>query len=136
MSFNTANHSWSQCDIAINGKILTGIRGISYDTEQSKEHIYGKGNEPLGIGRGNKKYEGELKLLKYELDALVANSPLGDLMRLKFDVTISYANDQGAIVRDTIQGCEFTKITKAVNQDDKMVELTLPIIALRIQNNV
>jgi hypothetical protein len=134
--FDSRNFSWSELEVAVNGRIVTGIRGVSYDVEQDKEHIYGKGSSPQGIGRGNRKPMGEIRLLGGELSKLIASSPLGDLLRLRCEITVVYADALGIITKDILTGVEFTKVSRSLSQGDMFMEVNLPIIMLDIKYNV
>ena len=135
--FNSREYSWADIQIQLQGRRVIGVRGIKYKVSQEKEAIYGAGNEPLAIGRGNKSYEGEITLLQSELEALT-RSTNGDIIDLPpFDIIVSYApKDGGPIVTDIIRYAEFKEVEKGMSQGDKNMEISLPFIALKIDKNV
>ncbi len=139
MAFNSKEYSWADVEIQMQGRKVVGARGVKYKTSQEKEAIYGSGNEPKAIARGNKSYEGEIELLQSELEALTATAGSGaDIVDIvPFDIIVAYApKDGGAITTDIIQFAEFTEVEKGMKQGDKNMEVTLPFIALGIQKNV
>ena len=117
------------------GRFVTGLQGVSYMSRQEKEYVYGTGSEPRAIQHGNRSYEGELKLLQSELEALIAAAPEKDALDLQFDIVVSYtARGNPQIITDTLKACEFTEVPKGMQQNDKQMEITLPIIFLRLNH--
>lgn len=131
--FNSREYEFADITVITGGKDIIGLRGVKYSSKQDKEAIYGKGNLPISIQKGNKSYEGELSLLQRELETLEANSPKRDLMNLQFDMVVCYGNPSNgdAMVTDKLIGCQFTEETKEMKQGDKFMEVSLPFIFLR-----
>ena len=67
---NTREYEWSDVNVIVAGRPVTGIRGVKYSSKQEKELLHAKGNKPIGIQHGNKTYEGELTLLQSEYEAM------------------------------------------------------------------
>lgn len=136
-TFNSQEYSWAEVTVVMLGRPLIGIQGVKYKTSQEKSFVYGRGNKPLAIQRGNKSYEGEIKLLQSELEALTKAAGEGnDLQDLEpFDITIAYASNTGVIVTDVMKGCEFTEVDKGIDQGAAQMEITLPIICLDVEKN-
>lgn len=131
--FNSREYEWSNVKLFALGRFITGLQGVSYTAKQEKEYIYGVGSEPRAIQHGNRSYEGELKILQSELEALITAAPSKDLLALQFDIVVSYATkDNTQIINDTLKACEFSEIPKGIEQNDKMMEVTLPIIFLGV----
>ena len=60
-------------------------------------------------------------------------APKKDLHSLQFDIVVSYTPLGGLqLVTDTLKACEFTEVPKGMEQNDKQMEITLPIIFLRL----
>ena len=135
MSFNSREYEWSDVAVVIAGRMVTGIRGISYTSSQEKEALYAKGNRPHSIQRGNKSYSGSIRLLQSELDALEA-AARGDVLDVSFNLIVSYGNPLkgDVITTDILMGCEITEVPKSINQADKFMEIELPLIILDIKN--
>ncbi len=134
MRFNSREYEWSDVSVVLAGRMVTGIRGVSYTSSQEKEALYGKGNKPHSIQRGNKSYSGSIKLLQSELEALqlAANC---DVLDISFNVVVSYGNPtQGDVITtDLLVGCEITEVPKGLNQNDKFMEIELPLIMLDVK---
>ena len=58
--FNSREYEWADVSVVAAGRMITGIRGVSYTSSQEKEALYGKGNKPHSIQRGNKSYSGNI----------------------------------------------------------------------------
>jgi len=134
--FNTREYEWSDVTVVLGGRDVTGLRGISYSEAQEKEALYAKGNKPHGIQRGNKSYTGSVRILQSELLALQAAAG-GSILDITVDIVVAYGNpSQGDIVHtDLIRGAEFTEAPRALNQNDKFMEIELPIVAIDVVND-
>ena len=135
--FNTREYEWSDVTVVLGGKNVVGLRGISYSSAQEKEALYAKGNKPHSIQSGNKAYTGSIRLLQSELIALQSGSITGDVLDIAFDVVVAYGNpSKGDVIHtDLVRGAQFTESPKSLNQNDKFMEIELPIIALDILND-
>ena len=137
--FNSRQYDWSNVEVLMLGRPVTGVRGIEYNAEQEKEAVYGRGNNPLSLQKGNRSYSGSITLLQSEIEALqVAAGNKKDILDLPaFDVVIAYVPQGGGdIITDIVKGVEFTSVPKSINQNDKFMEVALPFIALKIEYNV
>jgi hypothetical protein len=130
---------WRDLRVAIDGKPVTGIRNISYKKTSEDEPLYGAGREPIGIQSGNVMYEGSVKLLKNELDALNAAavalgySDISDVSGLV--ITAAYMPAGGrALKTDTLTGCKISEIARNMEQGAKMMEIELPFKFLGIKS--
>lgn len=131
--FDTREYEWSDVTVVMAGRDVTGIRGVSYNADQEKEALYAKGNKPHGIQHGNKSYAGSVRILQSELEALTSAAG-GDVLDARFDIIVAYGNpSRGDLVRtDLIRGAEITSVPKGLNQNDKFMEIELPLVALDI----
>ena len=131
--FNTREYEWSDVTVVLAGRDVTGLRGIAYSEAQEKEALYAKGNKPHGIQRGNKSYTGSIRILQSELLAL-QEAAGGSILDVTVDIVVAYGNPaMGDIVHtDLIRGAEFTEAPQALNQNDKFMEIELPIIAIDV----
>ena len=131
--FDTREYEWADMTVMIGTRILTAIRGIKYSTKQDKTPIYGKGNQPYAIQKGNKSHEGELTLNMSEMLALNAASLTGSLLDLQVDITVCYGNpSQGDVMHtDKLMGVQFTEEPNDMNQGDDHSEHALPFVFLR-----
>ena len=137
--FNSAEYAFCDISVIVLGKKIGGLRGIKYKEAMEKEAVYGAGNEPRGIQRGNKTYEGELTLLQSEVEAMTqaagAGKSIVDMSGV--DIVIVYQpKGGGVLVTDIVKYAEFTEVEKGMNQNDKFAEISLPFIALGIEKAV
>lgn len=134
--FNSREYEWADVTVVMAGRDVTGIRGVSYTPSQEKEALYAKGNKPHGIQRGNKSYEGTIRILQSELDALNAAAG-GDVLDVSFNIVVAYGNpSRGDVIRtDLLSGVEITSVPKGLNQNDKFMEIELPLIMLDVIEN-
>lgn len=47
MFTNTREYEWSDVNVVVAGRVVTGLRGIKYGCKQEKELLYAKGNKPM-----------------------------------------------------------------------------------------
>lgn len=136
-NFSSRQYEWADVTVVVGGKPLTGIRGVSYKASQEKTAIYGKGNQPIAIQRGNISYEGSIKLLQSELETLVVAGGSNGLLGLEVDVVVTYGNpSNGDLLRtDVLKGVQFTEEPRELNQGDQFMESELPMVFLRIKRN-
>ena len=132
--FNSREYEWADLTFLLGGKDLTGFRGIKYSIKQEKEVVYGKGNMPIAIQKGNKSIEGEITVLQSELETMRLQSGTDSILDLQLDAVACYGNPANGdvLVTDVIQGIQFTEEPKELKQGDKFMEITLPFIALRV----
>lgn len=117
MSLSTKECAWSQTTVTVLGHTFTGIRGFEYKKSVSKEAIYGTGRKPIDIQEGNESFDGNLKLLKFEVDKLndaAFAAGYGDLLGLPHEVvtiTVSYKKRPTDPMRTaTVVGVAFTEL--------------------------
>ena len=132
--FNSREYEWADLTFLLGGKDLTGFRGIKYSIKQEKELVYGKGNMPIAIQKGNKSIEGEITVLQSELETMRLQSGTKSILDLQLDGVVCYGNPANGdvLVTDVVQGIQFTEEPKELKQGDKFMEITLPFIALRV----
>lgn len=131
--FDSREYEWADITIMIGTRIIIGARGVKYSNKQDKELIYGKGNEPYAIQKGNKSHDGELTLAMSELLALQEESQTGSILDLQVNLTVCYGNpDQGDVMHtDKLMGVQFTEEPQEMKQGDTRSEHALPFIFLR-----
>ncbi len=133
--FDSRQYEFADLTLEIGGRTITGFRGVKYSTKQEKELVYGKGNQPLHIQKGNIGYEGEISLLQSELETLRKEAG-GSVISLRLDAVVAFGNPSNGdtLIVDKIRGLEFTEDSKEMKQGDKFMEVSLPFICLRIEN--
>lgn len=133
--YNTREYEWSDINVVMAGRNVTGFRAVSYTSKQEKEALYAKGNKPHSMQRGNKSYEGSISLVQSEYEAL-KQAAGGDILDASIDLVVSYGNPTkgDTIVTDLLQGVEFTDDKTEWKQGDKFQEKELPFIFLDKKN--
>jgi hypothetical protein len=133
--FDSRQYEFADISVELGGKVITGLRAIKYTTKQEKELVYGKGNQPLSIQKGNIGYEGEVSLLQSELETLRKVGG-GSVIKLHLDAVVAYGNPSNGdtLIVDKVLGLEFTEDAKEIKQGEKFMEIKLPFIALSIKN--
>lgn len=129
--FNSRQYEFTDITVFMGNRDVAALRSIKYSAKQEKEAVYGKGNMPLSIQKGNKSFEGEIGLLQSELEALTLVGG-GSVLDLELTIIITYGNPVkgDAIVSEKLIGCQFTEEPRELKQGDKFMEVSLPIIFL------
>lgn len=133
MNFDSREYEWADISVLIGNRTIVGIRAVEYANKQSKELMYGKGDEPYAIQRGNKSHDGSLTLAMSELLELQSGSPTKSILDLQVDITVCYGNpSQGDVMKtDKLLGVQFTEEPHGMKQGDAFSEHTLPFVYLR-----
>ena len=130
-------YSWQEYKVLMGGRFVTGIRGFKYKSSQDKEPIYAEGSEAHSMGRGNKKYECEMKVLQSELEAIILSAGGNPTDLDPFTVVHSYVAKRGLpLVMDVIEDVEFKELEKGMEQGAMHMEVTLPCVCMKIKYNV
>jgi hypothetical protein len=131
--------AWSKFEVKMLGRVIRGLRGFELKKTVEKEYVYGAGDDPLDINTGNKKYEGNVKVLGFESDALdkaAQNAGYDDITEVPHEfivITISYKKRKtDPITTRTAVGVAFTETGISLEQNAKNRETTLPFIAMNI----
>jgi hypothetical protein len=140
MEFNSAEYAWGDLEAVMLGRVLARLLEVKYKVTRETKEIYGRGNNPLGIQEGNKKYEGEIKIGQSELEALIDKaqqlSPGSDPTDLpQFNISVAYEK-AGVLRRDVLVGVKLQEFEKGMKQGDSDMEVNLPFKCLAIQYNV
>lgn len=133
-TFDSRQYSWCKISVAFGGRIIDGITEIEYTEKQEKEYLWGRGCSPHAVLRGHRTNEGKISIWQSELEALTRDAPNKDIMKLNFDIIITYVPDDGVgeIVTDILKGCEFSEVKKSIKQGDKNMNVELPIMITKI----
>lgn len=137
--FNSREYSWKDIEVIMMGRPLVRILEVKYKGSQETKPIYGRGANPTSIQKGNKKYEGELKIGQSELEAMIdkAKSVTGSADPLDlppFDITVAY-NKNGLIRTDVLVGVVLKDVEKALKQGDTDMEVSIPFECVNIKYN-
>lgn len=129
--FNSREYEFADMTVFAGGRDITGLRGIKFNWKHEKEHLYGKGNKPLSIQKGNKSGEGELTVTQSELLALEMAGG-GSILDLELKIVVNYGNPTKGDMIATFEliGVQFTEDALEMKQGDKYMECTLPFLFL------
>lgn len=138
MSFDSREFEYADVKVKLMGYECTGLRGLTYKKSQEKEPVYGAGNSPKAIQRGNKKYEGTLFLLKSDFDALnkaaisAGYEDLIDVAGKEINISCVYLKPEsaGSFSNVNLLNVEFTEVEDGMKTGDKFKEISLPFICL------
>jgi hypothetical protein len=138
MGFSTKECAWSQTNLKILGRTAVGIAGFDFEKDVETEYLYGAGDEPIDIQRGNKGYPGSVDLLKYELDMLndaALAAGYEDITEVPHEAIVitcifkKLATDTPRTI--TAAACAFSNIKLAMQQNDKSMKVTLPFKSMK-----
>lgn len=126
---NGRQYEFADVSLVMGDRDVCGFRGIKYTEKQGKEVIYGKGNKPLSIQKGNFSYEGEISLTQSELETLKAlareQTSQSSIMGLILNAVVCFANPAkgDVMITDRLYGIQFTEDAKELKQGDKFMEI-------------
>ena len=141
MIINGREYEWGDISLQLGGKVVAGARGISYKESQEKNLLYGKGNKPISVQRGNISYSGELTLLQSEVESLHElareSGHRASLLELNLNAVVCYGNPAlgDPMITDMLYGIQFTEVEKAMKQGDPNMEIKLPFVCVDIVNH-
>ena len=134
-TFSSKQYPWCSISVAFGGRILEGVTEVEYTAKREKKYLYGRGCNPHEILGGNYDYEGKIKIWQSELEAMTRDAKDKDILKLRFDVVITYVPvDGGQMVTDILESVEITEAKKGIAQGDTNMEVELPIMFLRLKN--
>ena len=138
MFFDSQECAWVDMQVFLNGKMITKLKGIKYKKSVEKEAIYASGDEPLSIQRGQKKYSGDLKLLKGAVDDINRAAKLAgwqdmlDMFGLIVVINYKVALNR-PMQQDTLIGVEFKEYEKGWDSGAKEMPVTIQFEFLRLK---
>lgn len=123
-------YGWGNISLIMFGSELVGFEGIEWKKSQKKEHIYGVGREPRGVGRGNNEYTGSIDILYDELIKIINNSPNGSITDLApFSMYVYFSststNPPSKVILSSV---EFLENPFKTMQGETHIKMTLPIL--------
>ena len=126
---DTRTYSWADIDLRVNGVPISTAQAVSYKETQTKEVVYGKGNEPIGVQRGQKSYS--------EYEALVESTKSKSILDAHFDIVVTYgtATNGDMLLTDVLQGCEITDAENKMDNKTTSMTVELPLVFLRLKKH-
>lgn len=134
--FDSKDCEWADMTVMFSGSPLTKIRGLKYKAAKDKQLLHGAGDEPISIQGGNRTYDGQIKVLKGALDdmnraAIAAGGD--DILDMQFDIVITYKpKGTRPLQTDMLVGVEIKEFEKGWDQGAKNMDITLPIVFLKL----
>lgn len=128
---------WRNFQVSLDGVVITGIRGLSYKETDEDEALHAAGQTPVGIQTGNTTFEGSLKVLKNEVDALNIAAIAAGYRSIKdvpnLVIVAAYKPiGQRALRTDTMYGVKISELPYGWDQGAKFMEIDLPFKFLEI----
>ncbi|MCU7615662.1 hypothetical protein NZ698_00510 [Chryseobacterium sp. PBS4-4] len=140
VNITSSECAWSHFEVKFLNRVIKGLRGFESKKTKEAEHLYGAGSEPIDITTGNNKYEGNIKVLGFEGDAMnkaAQDAGYDDLTEVPHElivITISYKRRLTDKIKTIVTtGVQFTEDGFSMEQNAKMREITLPYIAMSRQ---
>jgi|JI8StandDraft_2_1071088.scaffolds.fasta_scaffold05048_9 hypothetical protein len=135
---NGFEYSWEDVNLVLFGKLIEGIEAVDYSVSKSHTNVYGRGADPVAMGRGKKEYSGRLSILQSEFEAIQARIPAGkDITDVApFSVTVSYAPEGGAVVTDQLTYVRVSSFQKGMKNGDGNMVIELALVIGKIKLNV
>ena len=131
--------AWHQSEVKILGRTITGLRGWEVNIHADKEPLYGAGQQPIDITEGNRSYDGNIKVLGFEADALNHAAQLAgfsDITGVPHEMcvmTLSFRKSRlDPVTFIEVRGMAFTESPDSMEQGAKNREVTLPFQAMDI----
>ena len=139
MPFDSKECAWAQTSLKILSRTVTGRRGFAFKYGIDKELLYAGGSMPIGIQNGNEKPEGNIKILKFELDMLndaaqlVGYKSIIHVPHTAILITCSFKKDITDVLRIIeASGVGLMEWEVAQEQNAKFTDITIPFIALDV----
>jgi hypothetical protein len=122
---------WRDFSVALDGVKAAGLRGLTYKETDEDEALHAAGSDPVGIQTGNTTYEGELKILKNDVDALNVAAVAAGYRSIKdvpnLVVTVVYKPKGNRLLKtDILSGVKISELPYGWDQGAKFMEITLP----------
>ena len=140
VNITTSECAWSKFEVKILNRTIKGLRGFESKKTKDAEHLYGSGDEPIDITTSNIKYEGNIKLLGFEADAMnkaAQDAGYDDITEIPHElivITISFKRRITDKLKTYISaGIQFTEDGVTMDQGAKHREITLPYLAMSRQ---
>ena len=128
--FSIDQYGWADLTIYLLGVPLSGARGFTLKCEQEKDLIFGAGNNPQGVGRGNKSYSGELRMLQSDFEDLLLAAGGNPLVLRNLVFVFEFEGSDGTRSIKKVYGAQFTEFEQGMQQGDQFKEHVLPFVAL------
>ena len=137
LNIRSSECAWQHAELKLLGRVIRGLRGFELRKSVEKEHLFGAGNKAIDIQTGNVTVTGNIVVLGFELDQLNQAAQLAgfqDITEVPHEaiaLTVSFRKtlaDRKTTV--AVRGIAFSEYVHAMQQNAKMREATLPLLAM------
>lgn len=140
INITSSECAWANFEVKILNRVIKGLRGFESKKTKEAEPLMGSGDDPIDITTGNNKYEGNVKVLGFESDAMnkaAQDAGYDDITEVPHEfivITISFKRRATDKLKTIVtRGVKFTEDGLAMEQGAKNRETTLPYIAMSRQ---
>lgn len=140
LNITTEECSWAKFELKVLNRTTKGLRAFSVKKTKDQEHLHASGDEPIDILSGNKKYEGKIKILGFELDAMnkAANDAgYDDITEVPHEaivITIAFKKRATDPIKTYVaSGVSFGECGTDMEQGAKFREIELPYLCMGLK---
>ncbi|TDX86179.1 hypothetical protein [Epilithonimonas xixisoli] len=140
VNITTKECAWANFEVKVLNRTIKGLRGFETKKTKDAEHLMGAGDQPIDIMTSNIKYEGNIKVLGFEADAMnkaAQTAGYDDITEVPHELIIISISFKRRITdkRKTyiVRGVQFTEDAMSMEQGAKNREITLPYLAMDVQ---
>jgi hypothetical protein len=125
---------WNNITVNLLARDVVGITELNYSDNTKKENAMGAGGMPVGRTESNYEAKASITLYKEEVDAIQKSLPKGKRLQdiEMFDIIVEYQLKNGQVIKDIINGVEFTGKGIDVKQGDGSIAHKLELIVSHI----
>ncbi len=131
---NGKAYDWSSVTITASGMENMEPMEISYDDEEEKEPIYGKGGKIRGYGTGNQKNSVKISLLREDFNEMcrvIQSKGYKNFYKYVIPkIVVNYADEGAATCTDVLTNIVLSKRSFKAAQGDKSMKVDLDGIAM------
>ncbi|MEA4892647.1 MAG: hypothetical protein VB085_08815 [Peptococcaceae bacterium] len=123
-------YSWSSIRIIFPRREFSA-QSIGYDDEVNKEAVYGMGQRPRGVGKGNYSATGKMDLTRGEFQDLLdycKAEGVGLYNLVIPQIVVAYANDGERTRIDVLKNVTPTKASQTNSQGDTSLKVSLDLL--------
>lgn len=131
-----AEFAWKDISVSVLGVVINGITNIKMKAQSEDEYLYGRGDKPLDIQSGNKKYEGSMTVNQSVLDEFIAVATVAgvDVLDLRFDVIVNFEKNN-LVKTSIVKSVKFQEWELDMSQGDKKADIAMPFMGLDIEHS-
>lgn len=120
------------------GQPVYGTRGVNYKKTKEKSHLHAAGRDPKSIQHGKRASDGDVTFTQSELAALNRSAKAKgyrDILDVDMDIVITYMSEEAVVTTDIVRCASFSEMPKGMNTDSAFMEITMPFLALDVDED-